>query len=78
MESTVQLTDEIRAKLEAAAKKDARGLSSIVQEALERYLQAEEERPGRTERALAALGTLDEEEADWLMEGVRPLRETWR
>jgi len=79
MRTTIEIRDETRAKLlELAAQRGEKGFSSIVQEALEHFFKAEEERRGRTERALAALGSLGDEEADRLMEDVRRLRETWR
>lgn len=79
MRTTVELPDEIRAKLlEMAARRGERGFSGIVEEALERYLAEEERRRERAEAARSVLGTLDDEEADALLASVRRLRDRWR
>lgn len=79
MRTTVELPDEIRAKLlEMAARRGERGFSGIVEEALERYLAEEEGRRERAEAARSVLGTLGDEEADALLESVRRLRDRWR
>jgi metal-responsive CopG/Arc/MetJ family transcriptional regulator len=79
MRTTVELPDEIRAKLlEMAARRGERGFSGIVEEALERYLAEEERRRERADAARSVLGTLDDEEAEALLESVRRLRDRWR
>lgn len=79
MRTTVELPDEIRARLlEMAARRGERGFSGIVEEALERYLADEERRRERAAAARSVLGTLDDEEADALLESVRRLRDRWR
>ena len=79
MRTTVELPDEIRARLlEMAARRGERGFSGLVEEALERYLAEEERRRERAETARSVLGTLDDEEAEALVESVRRLRDRWR
>jgi predicted transcriptional regulator len=79
MRTTVEITDEQRAKLlHEAARRGEKGFSSIIQEALDQYFAAETERGARIDRALGAIGRLSEEEADRLEESVRALRRTWR
>lgn len=79
MRTTVELPDEIRARLlELAARRGERGFSGIVEEALERYLAEEERRRGLAEAARAVLGSLEEEDADALLASVRRLRDRWR
>jgi len=79
MRTTVELPDEIRARLlEMAARRGERGFSGLVEEALERYLAEEVRRMERAEAARSVLGTLGEAEADALVESVRRLRERWR
>ncbi|HKK27511.1 MAG TPA: ribbon-helix-helix protein, CopG family [Gemmatimonadota bacterium] len=79
MRTTVEIPDEIRARLlELAARRGERGFSGIVEEALERYLAEEERRRERAEAARAVLGSLEEEDADALLASVRRLRDRWR
>jgi predicted transcriptional regulator len=79
MRTTVELSDEIRAKLmELAARRGDRGFSALVEEAVARYLDDEEERRRLATKARAVLGTLSEEDAVELDESVRALRGRWR
>lgn len=79
MRTTIEISDETRAKLlQLAARRGEKGFSAIVQEALDDYFRAEEDRRARIERALATLGTLDPAEAERLEDEVRELRSTWR
>lgn len=79
MRTTVELSDEIRAKLlELAARRGERGFSALVEEALARYLEEEDERRRRSERARAVLGTLDEEDASAVEASIEALRARWR
>ena len=79
MRTTIELSDEHRARLlELAARRGEKGFSSIVEEALERYFAREERRREAVDRALAALGSLSPEEADRLDEEVTRLRRSWR
>lgn len=79
MRTTVELSDEIRARLlELAARRGERGFSEIVEEAVARYLKEEEERRRRARDARAVLGSLAEEDAEALEESVKELRSRWR
>ena len=79
MRTTVELSDEHRAKLLAlAAERGARGFSELVREAIEHYLSDNAARQDRVDAALAALGSLSDEEGDDLERAVIQLRETWR
>lgn len=79
MRTTVELSDEIRAKLlELAARRGERGFSAIVEEAVARYLQEEEERRRLAQQARSVIGTLSEDDARDLEESVRTLRSRWR
>jgi predicted transcriptional regulator len=79
MRTTIEIADETRARLlELAARRGEKGFSTIVQEALDDYFRSEENRRARTERALAALSSLDPQEADRLEDEVRELRSSWR
>ena len=79
MRTTVEITDEHRARLlEIAARRGEKGFSSIVQEALARYFEAQDEQRQRVRKALGILGTLSTEEADRLQEDVLELRRSWR
>ncbi len=81
MRTTIEISDEQRARLlELAARRGQKGFSFLVREAIERYLatEGEADRLLRAKAALAALGTLSDEEAERLEETRRRLRESWR
>lgn len=79
MRTTVEIKDELRAKLlSLAAKRKIKGFSPIVEEALEEYLSHDGAKEERIEKALAARGSLDDEDADALEAAVSELRRTWR
>lgn len=81
MRTTIEITDDLRARLVAlAARRGIRGFSRIVQEALERYLtmEGDSERARRVADALAALGSLPVESAEAMRGRVRRLRSRWR
>lgn len=79
MRTTIELSDEQRARLlEAAARRGEKGFSTIVQEALTQYFEAEAERKGAVQRALGVIGKLPDAEADRLDREVRKLRRSWR
>ncbi len=79
MRTTIEIPDRTRAKLlELAARRGEKGFSAIVQEALEEYFRAEEERAAKVDRALAALGSFEPAEADRLEQEIRELRRSWR
>ena len=79
MRTTVEIPDEIRARLlELAARRGERGFSGLVREALARYLDEEEARKRRVADARSVLGAVSDEAADAMEERVRSLRERWR
>ena len=79
MRTTVEISDEVRGKLmEMAARRGERGFSGLVEEALRRYLDEEEERRRLARDARSVIGTMTEEEALDLEGSVRSLRERWR
>jgi len=79
MRTTVELSDEVRAKLmELAARRGERGFSSLVEEALVQYLDEEQRRRRSVEEAQAVIGAMDDEAATALEDSVRTLRERWR
>jgi metal-responsive CopG/Arc/MetJ family transcriptional regulator len=79
MRTTIELPDDLRAKLLAlAARRGEKGFSGLVREAVAAYLADLEGKNARAERALAVLGTLSEEEAEDLRRNVVALRERWR
>jgi len=79
MRTTLEIPDDQRAKLlQLAAARGMKGFSSLVTEALARYLADEEERRGRIERALSLQGCLNAKEAEELERSVEAVRERWR
>jgi len=79
MRTTIEMTDEQRAKLlHLAAKRGVKGFSTFVQEALDEYLKTVEDRTAEVQAALAVRGTLKGKEAKRLSENCRQVRETWR
>lgn len=79
MRTTVELSDEVRAKLmELAARRGERGFSALVEEALVQYLDEEQRRRRSVEEAQAVIGAMDDEAATALEDSVRTLRERWR
>ncbi|MSR21116.1 MAG: ribbon-helix-helix protein, CopG family [Gemmatimonadetes bacterium] len=79
MRTTVELSDETRAKLmELAARRGDRGYSAVVEEAVSRYLDEEERRRLGVESARSVIGAMEEEDALGLEASVQALREFWR
>lgn len=79
MRTTVEITDEQRAKLlDAAARRGEKGFSTIVREALDHYFESAAERHERVERALKVVGALRGGAADRLEREARKLRRSWR
>ncbi len=79
MRTTIELSDAQRGRLlDLAARRGEKGFSSIVQEAIEQYFTLEDRRQETVDRALRALGSLSDEEADRLDHEVGALRRSWR
>ncbi len=79
MRTTVEITDEQRARLLAiAAERGLKGFSSLVQEALGEYLATRLGDADRITDALGMRGALDENAADELRQACNQIRENWR
>jgi hypothetical protein len=77
MRTTVEITDEQHLALTALAQRRGhRGLSSIVQEALDSYLESVS--AAEIDLLLGLEGVLSEQEAEELRKRVDEVRETWR
>jgi predicted transcriptional regulator len=79
MRTTIELRDDQRARLlEIAARRGEKGFSRLVQEAVDRFLEAEALRDRATEDAVRAMGSLPTGSAGRMHEAVRHLRDRWR
>ncbi|MFC1707216.1 hypothetical protein ACFL59_10460 [Planctomycetota bacterium] len=79
MRTTIEITDEQRARLLAlAAERGEKGFSRLVQEAIDLYLKEQIARHDRVKAALSVLASFRKKEADSLEASVRDLRRTWR
>lgn len=79
MRTTVEISDEQRARLlDLAARRGDKGFSSVLEDAIEAYLNGERDREQRRRELLSLQGSLSEKEANKLSETVRELRANWR
>jgi metal-responsive CopG/Arc/MetJ family transcriptional regulator len=79
MRTTVEITEEQRARLLAlAARRGEKGFSKLVQEALDRYLAGVDAREKEVRSALAVIGSFDDAEGAELEHETRSIRESWR
>lgn len=79
MRTTIELPDELRARLLAlAARRGENGFSHLVQEALTRYLDELDRRDELARKAKSAIGSLSDRDAEALESSVRSLRGSWR
>ena len=79
MRTTIDLKPEHRAKLlELAARRDEKGFSSVIGEAIEAHLRAEENPRRLARQALGTLGRLSASEAEMMRKEVTTLRKHWR
>ena len=79
MRITVEMKPEHRSALLAlAARRGKKGLSGVLAEAIEEYLDGERKRMQRRRKFLSLEGSLSSEEADALRSEVKALREYWR
>lgn len=75
MRTTVEISNELRARLLAlAARKGLRGYSEIINEALEEYLGRVEREDNNYEEIMALAGSLSEEES---REAEKRIKEFW-
>jgi len=79
MRTTVEMKPEHRSALIAlAARRGEKGFSSVLEAAIEQYLQGEQQRQRRREDLLALAGSLSPEQAAELRDRTRAIRESWR
>ena len=77
--TTVELKDESRARLlEIAARRGEKGLSRLVNEAVELYLEPAAADQVRRQAALSLRGRLGDKEARELRVATMTRRESWR
>jgi predicted DNA-binding protein len=79
MRTTIELPDELRARLLAlAARRGENGFSHLVQEAVARYLDELERRDELARKAKSTIGSLSDRDAEALEDSLRFLRRSWR
>ena len=79
MRTTVEMRPEHRsALLSVASRRGQKGFSAVLSEAIEHYLQAEEEREKRRKTLLSLGGTLSADKAARLRLAAQTAREHWR
>jgi len=79
MRTTIEMKPEHRARLlELAAGRGEKGFSTVVAEALDLYLQAQEDRKDAVRTALSLKGSMSPKEAAELSAHTRKIRNHWR
>lgn len=79
MRTTVEITDEHRARLvELAARRKEKGFSGIVAEAIEQYLRALDRAEADRRKAMKLRGSLSPRQAERLEEATARVRSSWR
>lgn len=79
MRTTIEISNETRAKLMAlAAKRGMRGYSEIVNEAIVEYLSKAEDQERDVEAILKLTGTLDEEEDKKMKSRLKEFWSRWQ
>ncbi len=79
MRTTIELKDDLRARLlEIAARRGEKGISRLIEEAVEMYLARSAADREHGVKALALKGALREMEADRLRAAVTEIRGSWR
>jgi predicted DNA-binding protein len=79
MRTTIELRNDQQARLlELAAQRGEKGFSSLIREAVDRYLEDLTLGDRKIEEALEVLGTLPAPGADALRERVNLSRRRWR
>lgn len=75
MRTTIEMPDEIRAKLlEISARRGTKGFSHLVREALESFLADLDSENERVRRAVLLKGAFHEKDATGMRDAVRGLR----
>jgi hypothetical protein len=79
MRTTIEMKPEHRARiLELAANRGEKGFSSVIAEALDRYLADQNRRASAIRKALALKGSMSPADAEDLLAQTRKIRATWR
>jgi hypothetical protein len=79
MRTTVEMKPEHRSALLAlASRRGQKGISAVLGEAIESFLQGEAERQKRRKALLLLGGSLSTKDGDKLRHNTRQLRESWR
>ena len=77
--TTIVIRPEHRVKLvELAARRSEKGFSSLIAEALDAYFETQQGTERLRRRALCAVGSLTDAEAESLRHHSRQLRAKWR
>lgn len=77
--TTIELKPEHRARLtEMAARRGQKGFSSVIQDAIDAYLEASNGKERLRDRALALRGALPAGQAEQLRREANTLRGFWR
>lgn len=79
MRTTIEMKPEHRTRiLELAANRGEKGLSAVVAEALELYLEGQKDRATAIRKALALKGSMSKPEAAALSAQTHGIRANWR
>lgn len=78
MRTTVDIDDELRAKLkQLAAERGEKGYSSLINEALREYLRKNDVREDKVRHALKLEGSINDEEVDELEDRIEAAWNSW-
>ncbi|MEW6229416.1 MAG: ribbon-helix-helix protein, CopG family [Bacillota bacterium] len=79
MRTTIEISNELRAKLLAlAARRGLRGYSEIVREAVEEYIARQDKKQEALEKVLKLKGSLTSEEAEAAEKTIREFWDRWK
>ncbi|MEW6045499.1 MAG: hypothetical protein AB1609_03335 [Bacillota bacterium] len=79
MRTTIDLPNDKRARLAAiAARRGLRGYSELINEAVERFLEEEENRQAQIAKVLALRGVLTDQQAREVEQRIREVWSRWR
>lgn len=79
MRTTIDLPNDKRARLAAiAARRGLRGYSELINEAVERFLEEEENRQAQIAKVLALRGVLTDQQAQEVEQRIREVWSRWR
>jgi hypothetical protein len=79
MRTTIEIPDSQRVRLlELAARRGEKGISRLIQEAIDRFLSEDEARAVRVKAALVLEGSMPDEAAEELAASAGRIRSNWR